>query len=72
MQKSSMFIEHGPGGAYDNGDIRKNLDDDGRPKRTGKYAKNMLSFTVLSLSLSLVFLFRLNFLSLLLRNMGNR
>lgn len=69
MQKSSsMFIEHGPGGAYDNGNIRKNLDDDGRAKRTGKFAKNM-SFTVHTHSLSLYvlfFLFRHNFLSLLI------
>lgn len=34
MQKNSMFIEHGPE-AFDNGDVRKNLDDDGREKRTG-------------------------------------
>lgn len=36
MQKNSMFIEHGPEG-YGNGDFRKNLDDDGRPKRTGTW-----------------------------------
>ena len=34
MQKNSMFIEHGPE-AFDNGGIRKNIDDDGREKRTG-------------------------------------
>ena len=36
MQKTSMFIEQNPGD-YENGDIRKNLDDDGRAKRTGSY-----------------------------------
>ncbi|MBA0623698.1 hypothetical protein Godav_009146 [Gossypium davidsonii] len=36
MQKTSMFIERNPGD-YENGDICKNLDDDGRPKRTGSY-----------------------------------
>lgn len=34
MQKNSMFIEHGPE-AFDNGEFRKNVDDDGREKRTG-------------------------------------
>lgn len=36
MQKNSMFIEHGSE-AYDNGGVQKNLDDDGRPKRTGTW-----------------------------------
>ncbi|PPR91075.1 hypothetical protein GOBAR_AA29598 [Gossypium barbadense] len=36
MQKTSMFIERNPGD-YENGDICKNLDDDGRPKRTGTW-----------------------------------
>ncbi|KHG13110.1 Amino acid permease 6 -like protein [Gossypium arboreum] len=36
MQKTSMFIEQSPGD-YENGDIQKNLDDDGRPKRTGTW-----------------------------------
>lgn len=36
MQKNSMFIEHGPE-AFDNGGIRKNIDDDGREKRTGTW-----------------------------------
>uniref|UniRef100_A0A2N9IRJ5 Amino acid transporter transmembrane domain-containing protein n=1 Tax=Fagus sylvatica TaxID=28930 RepID=A0A2N9IRJ5_FAGSY len=35
MQKNSMFIEHGPQ-AFES-DIRKNLDDDGRSKRTGTW-----------------------------------
>lgn len=34
MQKSSMFMEQNPGD-YENGDIQKNFDDDGRVKRTG-------------------------------------
>ncbi|KAL6953526.1 Amino acid permease 6 [Sarracenia purpurea var. burkii] len=34
MQNSTMFIEQGPE-AFENGGFRKNLDDDGRPKRTG-------------------------------------
>ncbi|KAE8653935.1 Amino acid permease 6 [Hibiscus syriacus] len=36
MQKTSMFIEQSPGD-YENGGIQKNLDDDGRPKRTGTW-----------------------------------
>ncbi|MBA0792609.1 hypothetical protein Gohar_017093 [Gossypium harknessii] len=36
MQKTSVFIEQSPGD-YENGDIQKNLDDDGRPKRTGTW-----------------------------------
>ncbi|KAE8704129.1 Amino acid permease 6 [Hibiscus syriacus] len=36
MQKTSMFIERTPG-EYENGDIQKNLDDDGRSKRTGTW-----------------------------------
>ncbi|PPR94678.1 hypothetical protein GOBAR_AA25992 [Gossypium barbadense] len=36
MQKTSMFIEQSPGD-YENGDIQKKLDDDGRPKRTGTW-----------------------------------
>ncbi|KAE8684550.1 Amino acid permease 6 [Hibiscus syriacus] len=36
MQKTSMFIERNPGD-YENGDISKNLDDDGRVKRTGTW-----------------------------------
>uniref|UniRef100_A0A5B6YYB2 Putative Amino acid permease 6 n=1 Tax=Davidia involucrata TaxID=16924 RepID=A0A5B6YYB2_DAVIN len=34
FQKNSMFVEQGPE-TLDNGDIRKNIDDDGRSKRTG-------------------------------------
>ncbi|PQP95805.1 amino acid permease 6-like isoform X1 [Prunus yedoensis var. nudiflora] len=37
FQKSSMYMEHNPA-IVENGDFRKNLDDDGRPKRTGKKA----------------------------------
>ncbi|KAG2667891.1 hypothetical protein I3760_15G135300 [Carya illinoinensis] len=37
MQKNSMFIEHDPESYHDNGNIRKNLDDDGRDKRTGTW-----------------------------------
>ncbi|MBA0759703.1 hypothetical protein Gotri_022545 [Gossypium trilobum] len=36
MPKTSVFIEQSPGD-YENGDIQKNLDDDGRPKRTGTW-----------------------------------
>ncbi|KAK8487079.1 hypothetical protein V6N11_033195 [Hibiscus sabdariffa] len=36
MQKSSMFIEQTTAD-YENGDAQKNLDDDGRPKRTGTW-----------------------------------
>ncbi|XP_075642246.1 amino acid permease 6-like [Castanea sativa] len=36
MQKNSMFIEHGSE-VFDNGDFRKNLDDDGREKRAGTW-----------------------------------
>ncbi|KAA3476569.1 amino acid permease 6-like isoform X2 [Gossypium australe] len=34
MQKNTMFIEQNTGD-YENGDLQKNLDDDGREKRTG-------------------------------------
>ncbi|XP_059633315.1 amino acid permease 6-like [Cornus florida] len=34
LQKNSMYLEQGPG-TYENGDVRKNFDDDGRVKRTG-------------------------------------
>ncbi|KAK8708232.1 hypothetical protein V6N13_059276 [Hibiscus sabdariffa] len=36
MQKSSMFIEQNTGD-YESGDAQKNLDDDGRQKRTGTW-----------------------------------
>ncbi|KAE8658802.1 Amino acid permease 6 [Hibiscus syriacus] len=36
MQKASMSIERNPGD-YENGDVGKNLDDDGRVKRTGTW-----------------------------------
>lgn len=34
MQNSSMYLEHDPE-VYENDGIPKNLDDDGRVKRTG-------------------------------------
>ena len=34
FQKPSMYIDHNPS-TIENGDFRKNVDDDGRPKRTG-------------------------------------
>lgn len=37
MQNSSLYIARGPEGS-ESGGISKNLDDDGRPKRTGAYA----------------------------------
>lgn len=39
-QKNSMFIEQNPSstmGVLENGDFRKNVDDDGRPRRTGTH-----------------------------------
>ncbi|KHG24473.1 Amino acid permease 6 -like protein [Gossypium arboreum] len=36
MQKNTMFIEQNTGD-YENGDLQKNLDDDGREKRTGTW-----------------------------------
>ncbi|GLT52162.1 hypothetical protein SLA2020_255160 [Shorea laevis] len=36
LHKGSMYIEQDPE-AFNNGDFRKNLDDDGRPKRTGTW-----------------------------------
>ncbi|KAM0972093.1 hypothetical protein ACFX13_020203 [Malus domestica] len=36
FQKTSMYIEHNPA-IIENGDFRKNVDDDGRPKRTGTW-----------------------------------
>ncbi|KAJ8771372.1 hypothetical protein K2173_026549 [Erythroxylum novogranatense] len=36
MADNSFYVEHQPEG-YDNGGIRKNLDDDGRAKRTGTW-----------------------------------
>ncbi|KAE8715611.1 Amino acid permease 6 [Hibiscus syriacus] len=41
MQKTSMFIERNPVD-YENGDICKNLDDDGRVKRTGSYSSDWI------------------------------
>jgi len=39
MQNSSLYISRGrPEGSESGGIISKNLDDDGRPKRTGAYA----------------------------------
>lgn len=38
FQKNSMFIEHNTqtaGVVLENGDFRKNVDEDGRPRRTG-------------------------------------
>ena len=38
FQKSTMFIEQNPHSAVlENGDFRKNVDEDGRTKRTGIY-----------------------------------
>ncbi|GLT65211.1 hypothetical protein SLA2020_376550 [Shorea laevis] len=36
LHKGSMYVEQDPE-AFNNGDFRKNLDDDGRPKRTGTW-----------------------------------
>ncbi|KAM2888626.1 hypothetical protein FF1_012330 [Malus domestica] len=36
FQKTSMYIEHNPA-IIENVDFRKNVDDDGRPKRTGTW-----------------------------------
>ncbi|KAM1465684.1 hypothetical protein C1H46_012972 [Malus baccata] len=36
FQKTSMYIDHNPA-IIENGDFRKNVDDDGRPKRTGTW-----------------------------------
>lgn len=55
FQKSSMYMEHNPG-IVENGDFRKNLDDDGRPKRTGK--KATLLFMRFELRISSDFLIR--------------
>jgi len=38
MQNSSLYISRGTEGSESGGIISKNLDDDGRPKRTGAYA----------------------------------
>jgi hypothetical protein len=38
MQNSSLYISRGTEGYESGGIISKNLDDDGRPKRTGAYA----------------------------------
>ncbi|KAK6940308.1 Amino acid transporter, transmembrane domain [Dillenia turbinata] len=35
VQKNSLYIEQDPAGNIESGEIRKNLDDDGRVKRTG-------------------------------------
>ncbi|KAH7567591.1 hypothetical protein JRO89_XS07G0098100 [Xanthoceras sorbifolium] len=37
MQKNSMYIEQDPEVSYQNGDVNKNFDDDGRVKRTGTW-----------------------------------
>lgn len=38
FQKNTMFIEQNPNSAVlENGDFRKNVDEDGRPRRTGIY-----------------------------------
>ncbi|EEF52200.1 amino acid transporter, putative [Ricinus communis] len=37
MQPSSMYLEQVDVEGYENGGVRKNVDDDGRPKRTGTW-----------------------------------
>lgn len=37
FQKQSMFIEQNPDAIESGGDFKKELDDDGHPKRSGTY-----------------------------------